>query len=140
MKSSHFSKDIQEFLTLLVHHKVKYVIVGGEAVIYYGYARLTGDVDFFYEPSKENALKLYKALDEFWKGDIPGLNTFEELVESGIILQFGSPPNRIDLLNTIDLVSFQEAWLNKTTSNVEILGQKMAISESLNRINHVESS
>ena len=53
--------------------------------------------------------------------------TFEELVESGIILQFGSPPNRIDLLNTIDLVFFQEAWLNKTTSSVEILGQKTPV-------------
>jgi hypothetical protein len=40
MKASYFSDDVQEFLKLLGAHKVKYVIVGGEAVIYHGYARL----------------------------------------------------------------------------------------------------
>lgn len=47
MKVSHFSKDVREFLMLLAKYQVKYLIVGGEAVIYYGYARLTGDIDFF---------------------------------------------------------------------------------------------
>ncbi|MBA7492355.1 hypothetical protein ES702_02905 [subsurface metagenome] len=65
MKSSHFSIDIREFIRLLSIHKVRYVIVGGEAVIYYGYARLTGDVDFFYEAISENVKKLYSALDDF---------------------------------------------------------------------------
>jgi len=46
MKASHFSRDIQEFVKLLSEHQVKYVIVGGEAVIYYGHARLTGDNDW----------------------------------------------------------------------------------------------
>lgn len=49
MKAAHFSKDIQDFIRLLNQHHVRYLIVGGEAVIYYGYARLTGDVDFFFE-------------------------------------------------------------------------------------------
>lgn len=38
MRGSHFSHDIQEFIYLLSFHEVKYVIVGGEAVIYYGFA------------------------------------------------------------------------------------------------------
>jgi hypothetical protein len=44
MKNSHFSRDIQEFLFLLAKYKVQYLIVDGEAVIYYGFARLTGDI------------------------------------------------------------------------------------------------
>jgi predicted nucleotidyltransferase len=51
VKASHFSEDIQEILALLAKHQVKYLIVGGEAVIYYGHARLTGDIDLFYEAS-----------------------------------------------------------------------------------------
>ena len=59
MKAYHFSEDTQEFLRFLAKYGVKYVIVGGEAVIYYGYARLTGAVDFFYEDSKQNAEDLF---------------------------------------------------------------------------------
>ncbi len=51
MKATCFSDDVQEFLRILAVHKVKYLIVGGEAVIYHGYARLTGDVDFVFESS-----------------------------------------------------------------------------------------
>lgn len=47
MRATYFSEDTRAFLQLLYKHKVKYMIVGGEAVIYYGYPRLTGDVDFF---------------------------------------------------------------------------------------------
>lgn len=127
MKASHFSRDIQEFLELLSKYKVKYVIVGGEAVIYHGHARLTGDVDFFYETSSENVLNLFRALDEFWKGDIPGVDTPEELMEPGIILQFGVPPNRIDLVNRIESVSFDEAWRNKATTYMDIQDQTIPI-------------
>jgi len=127
MKASHFSKDIHQFLELLAKHKVKYVIVGGEAVIYYGYARLTGDVDFFFGTSKENPQCLYDALDEFWGGDIPGVDSFEEVMQSGTILQFGVPPNRIDLVNHIDGVTFEEAWTGKTTTSVEISGKSIPV-------------
>lgn len=75
------------------------MIVGGEAVIYYGNPRLTGDVDFFYDSSTENTEKLYLALTEFWAGDIPGLNSVDKLQEVCVIVQFGVPPNRIDLIN-----------------------------------------
>jgi hypothetical protein len=35
------------------------VVVGDEAVIHYGHARLTGDIDFFYDPSQDNAKALF---------------------------------------------------------------------------------
>lgn len=127
MKATHFSEDTQEFLGLLAEYRVRYVIVGGEAVIYYGHARLTGDVDFFYDPSVQNALDLYKALQSFWEGSIPGLDSPEELMEKGMILQFGMPPNRIDLINTIAGLGFEEAWRSRTTVTVEIRGRPVPI-------------
>ena len=108
--AAHFSPDIQEFIRLLHIYDVKYLITGGEAVIYYGYARLTGDVDFFYDRREENVRNLFLALAEFWGGIIPGIKDAEELNEAGLILQFGRPPNRIDLINAISGVSFDEAW------------------------------
>jgi hypothetical protein len=120
MKASHFSPDIQEFLLLFSAHKVRYVIVGGEAVIYYGFARLTGDIDFFYEPTASNVQLLYRALCEFWQGSIPGIQSPSELASKGIILQFGVPPNRIDLVNSITGVSFEAAWKSRTREKLEI--------------------
>jgi hypothetical protein len=110
IEESYFSPDTLEFIRLLHAHNVRYMVVGGEAVIYYGHARLTGDIDFFYEASPENTAALFQALKLFWSGNIPGVQRVEELQEEGIIIQFGRPPNRIDLLNRIDGITFSEAW------------------------------
>jgi len=110
LDGSLFSRDKREFIALLHKHRVTYLVVGGEAVIYYGYAQLTGDLDFYYSADEENARRLFAALKEFWAGDVPGLSQHTELMEPGLIIQFGRPPNRIDLINQIDGVRFEDAW------------------------------
>jgi len=120
MRPDYFSPDIQEFFILLDTYGVKYLIVGGEAVIYYGHAALTGDVDIFYDSSKKNAQNLYQALREFWGGNIPGVEDMGELSKPGMIFMFGVPPNRIDLLNNITNVTFQKAWPSRTTEKMVI--------------------
>ena len=56
-----FSADTLEFIRLLAKHSVRYVIVGGQAVIFHGYARFTGDVDFFIRTTERtpNAFSRY---------------------------------------------------------------------------------
>jgi hypothetical protein len=120
---SPFSIDITEFLFLLHGQQVRYLIVGGEAVIYYGHVRLTGDVDLFYEVSPENADRLLAALREFWVGEVPGVGLSQELLEPGMIFQFGVPPHRIDLLNRIDGVSFEECWGPRTSVETTFRGK-----------------
>lgn len=120
ISSDHFSKDVLDFLMLLYKHDVKYIIIGGEAVIYYGHARLTGDIDFFYERGPHNIKRLFNALLEFWDNDIPGLKTKNELVEKDIVIQFGVPPNRIDLLNDIGFIKFEDAWAQKMIERTNI--------------------
>ncbi|MDZ7692707.1 MAG: nucleotidyltransferase [Balneolaceae bacterium] len=120
MKADYFSTDIQEFLQLLHQYDVQYMIVGGEAVIYYGYPRLTGDIDIFYKNSSKNIHALYEALNEFWDGDIPGIQDEKELGTPGHVIQFGVPPNRIDLLNNIEAVAFEDAWKSKKVEPVQI--------------------
>ena len=108
--ASHFSPDTRAFLESLAAKKVRYLIVGGEAVILHGHVRLTGDVGFFFARDPENLERLFSALEEFWAGDIPGVESPEDLAPEGLVIQFGHPPNRIDLVNDIDGVSFDEAW------------------------------
>ena len=117
-----FSRDVLDFLLLLHEHEVRYLIVGGEAVIFHGYARLTGDMDFFYEAIPENVRRLYQALREFWKGNVPGIADAKEFLQVGLVVQFGLPPNRIDLVNHIDGVNFNEAWRNKVTVQLKGTG------------------
>ena len=108
--ASHFSPDTRAFIESLAAKEVRYLIVGGEAVILHGHVRLTGDVDFFFARDRENLDRLFSALEEFWAGDIPGVASPADLAPLGLVIQFGHPPNRIDLVNDIDGVSFNEAW------------------------------
>lgn len=117
-KESYFSSDITEFLFLLSKHGVRYLIVGGEAVIYYGHARLTGDIDLFYQTSQGNVKRLFAALLKFWNGEIPGIQNEKELMQEGMIFQFGVPPNRIDLISVFEGVQFVEAWRNRKVENL----------------------
>ena len=122
-----FSKDVSEFLSLLERHEVRYLIVGGEAVIYYGHARLTGDIDIFYERTAENVRRLYAALNEFWLNDIPGITNEDELMQKGTIFQFGVPPNRIDLINEIEAVGFEKAWEDKVRESFSYNNREVTI-------------
>jgi hypothetical protein len=127
MTAAHFSKDTLEFIKLLARHRVRYLIVGGEAVIYHGYARLTGDVDFFYEASPTNAERLFAVLTDFWKGNIPGVESAKDLLAKNLILQFGVPPHRIDLVNSITGVFFAEAWTSRVEENIKVGRRECAV-------------
>lgn len=118
MTGSPFSQDTLDLLKCLDECKVKYIIVGGEAVIYYGYPRLTGDIDLFYENSKENVHHLWDALNAFWNGTIPGIQSMDEFMIDGMVFQFGVPPNRIDFINKIEGVDFQEAWKERVNEKI----------------------
>lgn len=117
--ASHFSPDTRAFLESLAAKSVRYLIVGGEAVILHGHVRLTGDVDFFYSRDQGNLDRLFEALEDFWEGDVPGLGNPVDLAPEGIVIQFGQPPNRIDLVNAIDGVSFDEAWPGRVDAVIE---------------------
>ena len=119
MKAEHFSPDVRELIALLAKHQVRYLLVGGEAVIYHGYPRLTGDVDLWFEQEPANAQRLFDALSEFWAGSVPGLATVGELLEPGVVVQFGRPPHRVDFLSSADGLRFSEAWPSRVTEVIE---------------------
>jgi hypothetical protein len=121
-----FSKDVLEFIRLLEKHGVLYVIAGGGAVIFHGYPRYTGDVVFFYERTESNTSRLFAALLDFWNGKVPEIENAAELMEEGQIVQFGRPPNRIDLLSSIDGLDFSEAWDSREKAQIIGAGHQIA--------------
>jgi predicted nucleotidyltransferase len=127
MKASYFSTDVQEFIRVLSDHDVRYIIAGGEAVVYHGHSRLTNGIDFFYEPTVANADNLWAALDEYWAGEMPGLKSVEGLLIIGATIQYGVPPNQIVLYNSLTNLSFDEAWDKKIEESIRIHGKKYPI-------------
>jgi hypothetical protein len=55
--------DVVNLCRTLNELGVKYLVVGGFAVIHSGYPRTTGDLDFLMETSAENEARMYQALE-----------------------------------------------------------------------------
>ena len=102
-------KDFEDFVKLLNKYNVAYMVVGGYALALHGKPRHTGDLDIWIDVSEDNAAKLVLVLHEFGMGSI-GLEK-EDFLKPGFMSQIGYPPLRIDILNSIDGVSFSEAIL-----------------------------
>jgi hypothetical protein len=109
--SMHIQKDFEELLRLLEGNSVKYLIVGGYAVAFHGFPRLTKDIDVFYDSSVKNARNIFNALLQFGfpKRDLKK-DTF---ITRGNIITFGVEPVRVDFVNEISGVTFGDAWNNR---------------------------
>ncbi len=59
------SSDFRELLNLFEKHKIRYLIVGGYAVMKYSEPRFTKDLDIFIAIDQENAKAVFTALKEF---------------------------------------------------------------------------
>ena len=123
MSTAFFSRDILLFLEMLRKHRGRYLVVGGAAVIHYGYARFTAEMDLFFEADAANAARLCQALQELWGGAVPGIENADVLRGKGTVFQFGRPPNRLDLLNSIDGVAFPAAWKGRKNRTIRASGR-----------------
>ena len=100
----------KELLKLLEENDVEYVIVGGYAMAFHGYPRFTKDIDIFFRNSTQNVKKIMASLTRFGFGEKDLNETV--FLEPGNIIQFGIVPLRVDIINEIDGVSFDEALSN----------------------------
>jgi hypothetical protein len=111
------SPDFVDFIVFLNEHKVECVLVGGYALGVHGVIRATVDIDFMYRRTKKNVKRLIGAMMQF--GAPANVIDEEALMKAGIVTQFGKPPQRIDLLNEIDGVTFPEVWNGATTVMID---------------------
>lgn len=97
-------QDFEDFLDLLDHHRVRYLIIGGLAFIYHAKPRFTKDIDIWLDPEPANLARVNAALAEF------GSPSLLDPASADEILQIGVAPNRIDLLREAAPLAFGEAW------------------------------
>jgi len=104
-------KDFSDFVQLLNHHDVEYMVVGGYALAFHGEPRFTGDMDIWIDVSASNAEKMVKVMHDFGAASL-GF-TKDDFMDEGIIKQIGQPPLRIDILGAIDGVNYKDARKDK---------------------------
>jgi len=105
---------------------VRYVLVGGYAVILHGYSRTTQDIDLLVDPAPENIGKLRQALYETFgeeavfeirDGDIQTYTVIRFVPESGEIA--------VDLIGRIGEVDFWRAASD--VEEIEVEGVKVPV-------------
>lgn len=109
------ARDFEEFFASCNRHNVQYLIVGGYALALHARPRFTGDMDVFVASTETNARRVLQALAEFGFELSP--LTWRDLAVPGKVVQLGYPPLRIDIITTIDGVSFVDAWSRRFESH-----------------------
>lgn len=117
MATSLLPPDFKEFLKLLNSKQVEYLLIGGYAVGYYGYARATADMDIWVATDPQNASRMVQVLREFGFG-VPEVS-LELFLEENRVIRMGVPPFRIEVLTSISGVDFNECYTEKVVDRID---------------------
>ena len=102
------NSDFSDLLRIFNDHHVRYMVIGGYAVVQYAEPRFTKDLDVLISTDVANAEAVYNALREFG-APLTGL-TPKDFSEEGFFFQMGVPPVRVDVLMGIPGIKFEECW------------------------------
>jgi predicted nucleotidyltransferase len=116
MGSIRIAKDFQDFLRLFLDHEVRFMVIGGYAVVHHSRPRFTGDLDLWVESSPDNAARVIKSLKDF---GLRGEDVVPELIsEPGQIIRFGFEPMRLEIFTNIPGVDFSECYPRRVFARI----------------------
>jgi hypothetical protein len=110
-------QDYKDLLSAFHAHGVKYLIVGGFAVIFHAQPRFTKDLDLFIKADAANAQATYAALAEFGAA-LQNIHP-EDFADRGSFFRFGRDPKGFDILPDIPGVDFDAAWERRVESVID---------------------
>jgi hypothetical protein len=102
------SQDFKELLSLFARYSVRFLVIGGYAVMKYTEPRYTKDLDLLIATDPPNAEATFLALREFG-APLANLSP-KDFTEEGYFYQMGHPPFRVDIMMSIPGVCFNNAW------------------------------
>jgi hypothetical protein len=117
MKKLKLETDFIDFVKLCNKYEVEYLVIGGYAVSIHGYPRSTKDFDVCIKISEDNASKMVQVIKDFGFASLK--LTKGDFLKKDFITQLGHEPVRIDILNDLDGVPFEQAWMNKSVMDFE---------------------
>lgn len=108
------SPDYEDLFRVLNAYRVKYLVVGAHAVIYYTKPRFTKDIDVWISPELNDPKNVYAALKKYGAPlkDISSRN----FSDKGLIYQIGVAPVRIDIMMSVGGISAEKAWKRRQKS------------------------
>lgn len=109
--------DFRDILSEFLDAGVEFMLVGAYALAAHGLPRATGDIDLWVRCSPENARRIMVALAGFG-APLSDVST-SDFLEPRMVVQFGVNPRRIDVITLIDGVTFDEAWPERITVEVD---------------------
>lgn len=121
--------DFRDLFSALSAEGAEFIVVGGYAVMFHTVPRFTKDLDVWVRPSRENAARVRAALAAFG-APLTDLS-LEDLSVEGTVFQIGVPPNRIDVLTSIDAVAFDVAFPRSVVTSYAGVAIRMLAIEDL---------
>ena len=109
-------EDFKDLLRALNANGARYLIIGGHAFAVHAEPRTTKDLDLFIRSDAENANAVFRALAQFG-APLQGMSPAD--FKDGTTFQLGQTPNRIDVLQRINGITFEEAWANRLESKID---------------------
>src|SRR5438552_7832280 len=104
--------DFKEFLESLNSAKVRYLVLGGYAVIHYGYRRATDDLDIWIAIDPANTQRVSLALQQF--GGFSASKVKPSMFRAtGKVFIFGREPVRVDILTSPSGVDFEPSYARR---------------------------
>lgn len=103
--------DYEDLFKILNAYRIKYLVVGAYAVMYYAQPRYTKDIDVWIVPQLNDTQRIHDALKAFG-APLTGI-TPEDFADRQMILQIGIAPVRIDIMTDVSGISFKDAWKNR---------------------------
>ncbi|WP_412067318.1 hypothetical protein [Rubrivirga sp. IMCC43871] len=116
-------QDFLECAELFVAHDVRFMVVGGHAVMAHGYPRSTDDFDLWVEPTPDNGDRVVRALGAFGFQSL-GLQR-EDFAAEDVIIQLGRAPRRIDVITSITGATFEACYPRRVL--VEVDGLRLPV-------------
>ena len=92
-------QDYKDLLSAFQSHGVKYLVVGGFAVIHHSQPRFTKDMDLFIQADPANAKSTYAALADFG-APLQSIRP-DDFTDRKSFFRFGSDPKGFDILPAI---------------------------------------
>jgi predicted nucleotidyltransferase len=111
------NSDFSDLLRIFNVHNVRYLVIGGYAVVQYAEPRFTKDLDVLISTDTANAAAVYEALREFG-APLTDL-TPKDFSEEGFFFQMGAPPVRVDVLMGIPGIHFDDCWKRRVEVDFE---------------------